>query len=52
MDLKKYGFMPNMMPENTQGIPARITAVHKERYALVCEYGETYAKNKRIFRRL
>ena len=46
MDLKNYGFMPNMMPENTQGIPARITAVHKERYALICEYGETYGRLK------
>ena len=46
MDLKKYGFMPDMMPENAQGIPARITAVHKERYALVCEYGETYGRLK------
>lgn len=46
MDLKKYGFIPNMMPENAQGIPARITAVHKERYALVCEYGETYGRLK------
>lgn len=35
-----------MTPENTQGIPARITAVHKERYALVCEYGETYGRLK------
>lgn len=35
-----------MMPENTQGIPARITAVHKERYVLVCEYGETYGRLK------
>lgn len=46
MDLKKYGFMPDMMPENAQGIPARITAVHKERYALVCEFGETYGRLK------
>ena len=46
MDLRKYGFVPNMMPENTQYIPARITAVHKERYALVCEYGETYGRLK------
>ncbi|MDE7283440.1 MAG: ribosome small subunit-dependent GTPase A [Lachnospiraceae bacterium] len=46
MDLKKYGFMPDMMPENARGIPARITAVHKERYALVCEYGETYGRLK------
>lgn len=46
MDLKDYGFMPDMMPENAQGIPARITAVHKERYALICEYGETYGRLK------
>lgn len=46
MDLKKYGFMPDMMPEDTHGIPARITAVHKERYELVCEYGETYGRLK------
>ena len=46
MDLRKYGFMPDMMPENMQGIPARITAVHKERYAMVCEYGETYGRLK------
>ncbi len=38
--------MPDMMPEDAQGIPARITAVHKERYALVCEYGETYGRLK------
>lgn len=46
MDLTKYGFMPGMAPENAPGIPARITAVHKERYALVCEHGETYGKLK------
>lgn len=46
MDMKQYGFTPNRMPENAQGIPARITAVHKERYALVCEYGETYGRLK------
>lgn len=46
MDLRNYGFEPNMKLENTQGIPARITAVHKERYALVCEYGEIYGRLK------
>ena len=57
MDLRKYGFLPNMMPENAHaenshaensphGIPARITAVHKERYVLVCEYGEIYGRLK------
>ena len=46
MDMRDYGFMPDMMPEDAQGVPARITAVHKERYALVCEYGETYGRLK------
>ncbi len=46
MDLKKYGFMPHMLPEDAQGIPARVTAVHKGRYGLVCEYGETYGRLK------
>lgn len=38
--------MPEMIPGNVQGVPARITAVHKERYALVCEYGEVYGRLK------
>ena len=46
LDLKDYGFTQNMMPEEAAGIPARVTAVHKERYALVCEYGEIYARLK------
>lgn len=49
MNLTDYGFMPNMMPENDeneQGIPARVIAVHKERYALICEHGEIYARLK------
>jgi ribosome biogenesis GTPase len=28
------------------GIPARVTAVHKERYEIVCDYGTTYARLK------
>lgn len=35
-----------MMPEDAKGIPARITAVHKDRYALVCEHGEAYGRLK------
>ena len=46
MNLEAYGFTPDMTPEQTQEIPARITAVHKERYALVCAYGETYGRLK------
>ena len=33
------------LEENTI-IPARVTAVHRERYQLVCEYGEIYARLK------
>lgn len=46
MRLKDYGFIQNMMPEQAQGIPARITAVHKERYDLVSEYGEGFGRLK------
>lgn len=45
-DLKEYGFEPSMIPENADGIPSRITAVHKERYELICEYGQTYGRLK------
>ena len=34
------------MPQNPEGIPARVTAVHRERYELVCEYGEVYGRLK------
>ena len=51
MNLEKYGFMQEMLEENIAFddatiIPARVTAVHRERYQLVCEYGETYARLK------
>ena len=48
IDLTAYGYSPALrellaargpMPE----IPARVTAVHKERYELVCERGECHA---------
>lgn len=46
MNIKDYGFTPDMVTENEKGIPARVIAVHKERYALICEYGETYGRLK------
>lgn len=45
MNIQDYG-INNFPRENTSGIPARVTAVHKERYAIVCEYGEIYARLK------
>ena len=44
MDLNDYGIIPDH--ENLPGIPARITAQHKERYEIVCEHGLTYARLK------
>lgn len=44
MHIQDYGFRPEMA--RGQGIPARVTAVHKERYAIVCEYGQAYARLK------
>lgn len=46
MNLTTYGYLPHMYPENTDAIPARVTAVHKERYALVCERGEVHGRLK------
>ncbi|MBQ1409778.1 MAG: ribosome small subunit-dependent GTPase A [Oscillospiraceae bacterium] len=44
MDLKDYGAVPshNGLP----GIPARVSAQHKERYELVTEFGICYARLK------
>lgn len=44
MNLNDYGIVPNT--ENRAGIPARITAQHKERYEIVCEFGMTHARLK------
>ena len=44
MNINDYGMVPNY--ENLPGIPARVTAVHKERYEIVCEHGMTHARLK------
>ena len=44
MNINDYGTVPNT--ENLPGIPARVTAVHKERYEIVCEHGITHARLK------
>lgn len=45
-ELLKYGFSDELISEKTEGIPARVTAVHKERYELICEYGECFGRLK------
>ena len=44
MNINDYGTLPNT--DHLPGIPARVTAVHKERYEIVCEYGLTHARLK------
>ena len=44
MNIHDYGILPNT--ENLPGIPARVTAVHKERYEIVCAHGLTHARLK------
>ena len=45
MHLEAYGFDENFY-QNYEGMPARVIAVHKERYKLVCECGECYGRLK------
>ena len=44
MNIEDYGIVPNC--EHLPGIPARVTAVHKERYVIVCQHGITHARLK------
>ena len=44
MNIYDWGNVPNY--ENLPGIPARITAQHKERYEIVCAHGITHARLK------
>ena len=44
MNINDWGKVPNF--ETLPGIPARVTAVHKERYEIVCEHGITHARLK------
>lgn len=46
IDLVNYGYIPNIMPEIDGAIPARVTAVYKDRFELVCEYGECFGRLK------
>lgn len=45
MNLEKYGFDESFY-QCYEGMPARVTAVHRERYKLICEMGECYGRLK------
>lgn len=52
MNLLDYGYTPEMAfnidisSDGNPGIPARVTAVHRERYELLCEYGLIFGRLK------
>lgn len=45
MNLEAYGFEMTDS-QNQEYMPARVVAVHRERYKLVCEFGECYGRLK------
>lgn len=47
-DLSQYGYNSFFSEQVTESglLPARVTAVHKERYEIICETGLTYARLK------
>lgn len=46
MNMHNYGLTADMTQDSSGQIRARVTAVHKERYAVICQEGETYARLK------
>lgn len=46
MNIENYGFTSDLLPGIYSGIPARVTAVHKERYGIISECGEGFARLK------
>lgn len=47
MNLTDYGFLPAMISsDKPSGIPARVTAVHRGRFELICEHGECFGQLK------
>lgn len=46
MNIKDYGFIPSMAQDNNTGIPARITACHKNKFEFICDNGEGFAHLK------
>lgn len=51
MNIKDYGFDYEINSNETIGTPARITAVHKGRFAIVSDFGDGYAQLKGILLR-
>ena len=46
INIENYGWHPDMMPDDGEGLPARVTAVHRERYELICRHGTIFGRLK------
>lgn len=46
LNIADYGFTSNAIYDGTDEIPARVTAVYKERYEIVCAHGSDFARLK------
>lgn len=46
MNIQDYGFIPSTVQDNDIGIPARITACHKNKFEFICDNGEGLAHLK------
>lgn len=47
INMEIYGFTPDLLPAETDGTPARITAVYKDRFEIICSHGSGYARLKK-----
>jgi ribosome biogenesis GTPase len=46
IELQTYGWRDSLLPEGSEGLLARVTAVYRERYELVCVCGTTFGRLK------
>ena len=44
INLQEYGYKGTLTPDEQNLIPARITAIHRERSAAICEHGEIHCQ--------
>ena len=47
MNMIEYGYIPDGEPSRDGEIPARVTAVYKDRYEIVCSFGTGQATLKK-----
>lgn len=47
INIEAYGFTPDLLPAGTDGTAARVTAVYKDRFEIICSHGNGYARLKK-----